>query len=157
MPAGLGRGNVIGVAATRFTTRLDGDPDPVFRTLVDPSVRAQWDTAVSSVRPLTEGPLQPGSKLQIRRRLLLGSRQMTVEVNELDRQGRTYGETVLDGPLAGTDSLWQVEMTGWGSQVRFVYEPRLKGPLAPLLRRRLRKQASRTMTRLRNRFRQYSN
>jgi hypothetical protein len=52
--------------------------------------------------------------------------------------------------------LWQVEMTGWGSQVSVVFAPKLKGPLAPLVRRRLRKQASRTMTRLRARFRQYS-
>jgi hypothetical protein len=140
------------MAVTRFSARLDGDPDPVFATLIDPTTRADWDHAVASVRVLTEGALQLGTRLEIRRRLLARPRKMTVAVNELDQVARNYGEIVLDGPLAGTDSLWQVEMTGWGSHVSLVYEPKLSGPLSPLVRRRLRRDASRTMSRLRARF-----
>jgi hypothetical protein len=143
------------MAAYRFESRLDGDPDPVFAYLVDPARRAEWDPAVANAEILTKGPLRVGSQLRLRRRMFVRAVPTTVMVVEVTGTEKRYSERFVDGPLRGSRTSWQVTMTGWGSRVAVLAEMELSGGLrlvAPLVHRRLRRNLSRSLGRLRRRF-----
>jgi Polyketide cyclase / dehydrase and lipid transport len=110
--------------------------------LTDPSKVAEWQTAKTSVEPLTDGPPRLGSRVRERtKRPGGGEFEQVVEFTEFERprQVRTH---IVEGPYP-VDGAWSFEPDASGTRVRFVAEGQLKGPmrlLGPLASRMIARQ-----------------
>jgi uncharacterized protein YndB with AHSA1/START domain len=109
-------------------------PEAVFDYLTDPSKVSEWQTAKTSIEPLTNGPPRLGSRVRERtKRPGGGEFEQVVEFTEFERprQVRTH---IVEGPYP---------VDGSGTRVRFVAEGQLRGPmrlLGPLASRMIARQ-----------------
>jgi uncharacterized protein YndB with AHSA1/START domain len=72
------------MTAIREVIDVDCTPDEVYAYVTDPSHLPEWQLSAVSAEQLDEGPVHPGSRVRVTRRI--GSREMpmTVEFTELD-------------------------------------------------------------------------
>jgi uncharacterized protein YndB with AHSA1/START domain len=116
-------------------------PEAVFDYLTDPAHLAEWQTAKTSVEPMTGGPMRAGSRIRERTKPPMGKEfEQVVEFTEFDRPHRVHTH-IVEGPQP-IDGTWTFTPQGAGTRVHFVAAGELRGPLrfltpvvAPLLRR----------------------
>jgi carbon monoxide dehydrogenase subunit G len=117
-------------------------PEAVFDYLPDPAQVAEWQTAKTSVVPLTEGPPRLGSRIRERTKPPGGKEfEQVVEFTEFERP-RHVRTHVVEGPYP-VDGTWRFEPDGAGTRVHFVAEGELKGAmrlLGPLAARIIARQ-----------------
>ena len=117
-------------------------PEAVFDYLTDPSKLAQWQTAKTSVKLLTDGPLRQGTRVRERMKQPGGKEfEQVVEFTEFDRPNRVHTH-IVEGPQP-IDGTWSFEPDGDSTRVRFVAEGPLRGAmrlLGPLARRMIDRQ-----------------
>jgi carbon monoxide dehydrogenase subunit G len=124
------------------TFRVARPPEVVFDYLTDPARLAEWQTVKTSVEPLTDGPPGVGTRVRERMRGPAGRElEQIVEFTEFDRP-RAFGTHIVEGP-APIDGRWTFAPDGDGTQVHFVAEGDLPGPLrllSPIAARVTRRQ-----------------
>ena len=75
-------------------------PEEVFAYLNDPSHIPEWQESAVSARQEGAGPLTPGSRVVVTRRVGGREREMTTEVTELNPP-RSFTGRGIDGPVRG--------------------------------------------------------
>ncbi|MFI6566994.1 SRPBCC family protein [Streptomyces sp. NPDC050534] len=87
---------------TAFHEEIDVDrsPEDVWAYVIDPSHLPEWQLSAVSVEQLDEGPLHPGSRVKVTRRV--GSREMpmTMECTECEPP-HSWSLRGIDGPVRG--------------------------------------------------------
>lgn len=139
------------MATLSFRAKADPDATLVFALIADLERRGEWQAGVSQVERLTPDPTTVGSRYRSVRRTPGGRVEQTSEVVALDAEQLVLVERVLDGPLAGTTTRWEVAQAAWSARVSISSETRVSGrlaPLAPLVNRRLRRDLGRTVSNL---------
>ena len=117
-------------------------PEIVFDYLTNPANLAEWQTSKTSVEQLTDGP--PGLGTRVRERTKPpGGREFEqiVEFTEFDRPRRVHAH-IVEGPYR-IDGTWSFASAGDGTQVHFVAEGDLRGPMRlaqPLIKRLMSRQ-----------------
>jgi hypothetical protein len=94
--------DVFGLAQSRRERSGVCAPDAVFDYLTDPSKVAEWQTAKTSVEPLTDGPLRPGSRMRERTKGPGG--RGPIAACMIARQFRGYHEKLRRTLEAGSSS-----------------------------------------------------
>ncbi|MGY1631158.1 wax ester/triacylglycerol synthase domain-containing protein [Geodermatophilus sp. SYSU D01186] len=127
---------------------VDRDPAEVFALCSDPCSEPAWNPQVVAVQQLTAGPVGPGSRYRLRFRSGVGD--STVEVLGFDPP-RAWTSTSTSARL---DVRFEGEVVpdAGGSSLRFRAELRPRGalrPLAPVLRRVLRRRWEQDLATLR--------
>jgi uncharacterized protein YndB with AHSA1/START domain len=107
-------------------------PEAVFDYMTDPSKLADWQTSKTSVEQLTEGTPRLGTRFRERTKPPRGKEfEQITEFVEFDRPSRLRVH-VVEGPQP-IDGTWTFEPNDDdGTQVRFVAEGELGGPLRML-------------------------
>ncbi|MFE7171805.1 SRPBCC family protein [Streptomyces sp. NPDC057616] len=80
---------------------VDRTPEDVWAYVIDPSHLPEWQLSAVSAEQLDAGPLHPGSRVRVTRRV--GSREMpmTMEFTEYEPP-HSWGLRGVDGPVRGT-------------------------------------------------------
>lgn len=124
------------------TFSVDRPPEVVFDYITDPANLADWQTTKTFVEKLTDGPPGLGSRFREGTKPPVGREfEMVTEFTEFDRPRRLHVH-VVEGPYP-IDGTWSMEPDGTGTQVRFVAEGELRGPLrllGPLAKRLMDRQ-----------------
>lgn len=118
---------------------INRTPADVFEYVTDPSRFTEWQEAVVEAHPPDSGPMGPGSKFQLTRRMGPRTQTMTVEMTGWDAP-RSYAFRVLDGPVRAIGK-GRLEPTAEGNNTRFSFELDFEGHgigklLIPLVVRR---------------------
>jgi len=117
-------------------------PQVVFDYMTNPDNLSTWQTSVTSVDHLTEGPPGLGSRYRERTKPRLGKAfEQVVEFTEFDPPRRLHVH-VVEGPYP-IDGTWSLEPSDDGTRVHFTAAGELTGLmrlLAPLARRTLVRQ-----------------
>jgi carbon monoxide dehydrogenase subunit G len=110
------------------TFHVDRPPETVFDYMTDPANLAAWQTVKTKVEPLTEGPPRLGTRIRERTKPPVGKEfEQVVEFTEFDRP-RRFHTHIVEGP-APIDGTWSFAPEGDGTQVHFVAEGDLPGPM----------------------------
>ena len=117
-------------------------PEAVFDYVTDPSKLASWQTSITAVEPLTDGPPGLGTRVRERTKPPGGKEfEQVVEFTEFTRPQRLHVH-IVEGPYP-VDGTWLFEPSGNGTRVQFVAEGPLRGVmrlLEPLAARMLARQ-----------------
>ena len=109
------------------TVEIDRRPEDVFAYATDPSRFTEWQDAVVRASRQESGPIGPGSKLSLTRRM--GKREQTM-ISELTEYSppRSYAFRVLDGPVraVGNGQFEPLEVQPAGGR-RMEYDAWLRG------------------------------
>jgi uncharacterized protein YndB with AHSA1/START domain len=121
------------------SVEIDRRTEDVFAYVTDPSRFTEWQEAVVSARRLDEGPMQPGSRLVMTRRIGKRDQTMTGELTEYDAP-RSYAFRIVDGPVRARGRGRFDELAD-GARTRFTFELDFDGHgigklLVPLVVRR---------------------
>jgi uncharacterized protein YndB with AHSA1/START domain len=121
------------------SVEIDRSPEDVFAYVTDPSRFPEWQDAVVSARLEGSGPVQPGSRVQLTRRMGKREQTMTSELTEYSPP-RSYAFRVIDGPVRALGN-GRFEPLGDGDRTRFTFELDFEGHgigklLVPLVVRR---------------------
>jgi uncharacterized protein YndB with AHSA1/START domain len=121
------------------SVEIDRSPEDVFAYVTDPSRFPEWQNAVVRARPEGSGPVQPGSRVQLTRRMGKREQTMTSELTEYSPP-RSYAFRVIDGPVRALGK-GRFEPLGEGDRTRFTFELDFEGHgigklLVPLVVRR---------------------
>jgi uncharacterized protein YndB with AHSA1/START domain len=127
------------VAPIVNTVEIARSPEDVFAYLTDLSRFAEWQDAVVSARPLDDGPMRPGSKATMTRRMGRGERTFTTELTEYNPP-TSYAFRGIDGPVRPLGK-GRLEPIDDGAGTRFTFEIDFEGHgigklLVPLVVRR---------------------
>jgi len=121
------------------SVEIDRAPDDVFAYVTDPTHFSEWQDAVVRAERTDSGPIKPGSKLELTRRMGKREQTMTSELTDYSPP-RSYAFRVVDGPVRafGTGSF---EPLDDGKRTRFTFELDFEGHgigklLVPLVVRR---------------------
>ena len=112
-------------------------PADVFSYVTDPTRFPEWQDAVVSARPLDDGPMRKGTKIELTRRMGPREQTMTSELTDYDAP-RTYAFRILDGPVR---AIGKGTTDAVGDGTRFTFELDFEGHgigklLVPLVVRR---------------------
>jgi carbon monoxide dehydrogenase subunit G len=124
------------------TFRVDAPPERVFDYMTDPGNLKAWQTTKTSVEQVTPGP--PGLGTRIRERTKPpGGREFeqVVEFTEFERP-RRFTTHIVEGPQP-IDGTWTMEPAGDATQVTFVADGEIRGPmrfLGPVVKRMIGRQ-----------------
>jgi uncharacterized membrane protein len=77
---------------------IDSPPEQVFAYLDDLSRHGEWQEDIQQVTLLTEGPTRVGSRARDRRKMPLGTQEITYEITEHDPPRKASFKGV-DGPV----------------------------------------------------------
>jgi uncharacterized protein YndB with AHSA1/START domain len=117
-------------------------PEVVFDYVTDPSNLANWQTSITAVEQLTDGPPGLGTRVRERTKPPGGKEfEQVVEFTEFKRPQRLHVH-IVDGPYP-VDGTWSFEPSDGGTRVRFAAEGQLRGGmrlLEPLAARMLARQ-----------------
>jgi uncharacterized protein YndB with AHSA1/START domain len=91
-------------------------PDDVFAYVTDPAHLPEWQQSAVSVRREGDGPLAPGLRVVVTRRVGRGSRAMTSELTELIPPS-SWAVRGVDGPVRG-NARGTIEPLGDGESSR---------------------------------------
>ena len=119
------------------TFRVQATPEAVFDYMTEPSNLAQWQTTKTSVEQLTEGPPRLGTRVRERTKPP-GAKEFEqiVEFTEFERPTHFHVH-IVEGPQP-IDGTWTLRPDVDGTEVSFVAEGQLRGPLRfaePLVKR----------------------
>jgi uncharacterized protein YndB with AHSA1/START domain len=114
-------------------------PDDVFAYVTDPARFTEWQDAVVRASRLDTGPVEPGSKISLTRRMGKREQTMTSELTEYTPP-RSYAFRVIDGPVRAIGK-GRFEPLDGGARTRFTFELDFEGHgigklLVPLVVRR---------------------
>jgi uncharacterized membrane protein len=130
-------------------------PQDVFAYLDDLTRHGEWQDAIVSIEPVTEGPTRVGTRARQTRRTPGGEKTFTYEVTEHDPPRRSSFRGI-DGPLRPVGTV-TVEPAGDGSRSRVTLEFDLEGHgigklLAPLAKSQARKEMPKNQAQLKERL-----
>ncbi|MFF1507982.1 SRPBCC family protein [Streptomyces sp. NPDC058326] len=82
------------------TIDISRSPEDLFSYMMDPSHMPEWQESAVAARKLSDGPLDVGSRIHIKRRIGRREMPMTMEVMEMvpSRSWHLHG---IDGPVRG--------------------------------------------------------
>jgi polyketide cyclase/dehydrase/lipid transport protein len=132
------------VAPIVHSVEISRRPEDVFAELSDVPRFSEWQEGLISARVEGDGPIGPGSRVKMTRRVVGGREQtMTSEMTELSPP-RSFAFRGIDGPIRATGK-GTVEPIGDGDRSRFTFELDFEGHglgklLLPLVRRQARKE-----------------
>jgi uncharacterized protein YndB with AHSA1/START domain len=110
------------------TFMVNRPPEVVFDYVADPANLADWQTAITSVEQLTDGPPGLGTRVRERAKPPGGSEfEQVVEFTEFTRPQRLHVH-IVEGPYP-VDGTWSFEPSDGGTRVRFAAEGRLRGAM----------------------------
>jgi uncharacterized protein YndB with AHSA1/START domain len=114
-------------------------PPVVFDYVTEPANLSSWQTSITGVEQLTDGPPGLGARFRERAKAPFGKElEQVVEYTEFDRPRHLHVH-VVEGPYP-IDGTWAFEQDGAGTRVRFTAEGELTGLMKlvePLARRAL--------------------
>ena len=121
------------------TVEIDRSPDDVFAYVTDPERFPEWQEAVVRAHRIDEGPIRPGTKLSLTRRMGKREQTMTSEVTQYEPP-RGYAFRIIDGPVRALGE-GRFEPLDDGRKTRFTFELDFEGHgigklLVPLIVRR---------------------
>ena len=124
------------------TVELARPPEEVFGYITDPSHFSEWQDAVESAEVEGGGPVGPGTRVKMRRRMGGRMQDVTTEITEFSPP-RSYGFRGVDGPVRAIGK-GRIEPAGEGRS-RFTFEIDFEGHgvgklLLPLVRRQAKKE-----------------
>jgi uncharacterized protein YndB with AHSA1/START domain len=101
------------------SAQIAGDPDAVFAQITDPRRLPEWNTAVTEVTAVPEGPLQSGSVWEVKVHAMGRSWNSRSEARVVDKAGGrfTYRSQSADGNPSFAEWAWQVEPAPAGTRV----------------------------------------
>jgi uncharacterized protein YndB with AHSA1/START domain len=144
------------VAPIVYSVEISRSPEDVFAQLSDVPRFSEWQEGVVSARLEGEGPMGPGSRMQMTRRVIGGREQtMTSELTEFSPP-RSFAFRGIDGPIRAFGK-GTVEPVGDGPRSRFTFELDFEGRgfgklLVPLVRRQAGKELPITHQNLKRRL-----
>lgn len=128
-------------------------PEAVFDYVTDPSKLASWQTAITAVEQLTDGPPGLGTRVRERTKPPGGKEfEQVVEFTEFSRPERLHVH-IVEGPYP-VDGTWSFEASDGGTRVQFAAEGQLRGAMKlmePVAARMLARQFAGYHRRLRDR------
>jgi uncharacterized protein YndB with AHSA1/START domain len=86
------------MSAIREAIDVDCTADEVYAYVTDPSHLPEWQLGAVSAERLDEGPLHPGSRYRVTRRIGTREMPMTMELTETGTP-YTWGMRGVDGPV----------------------------------------------------------
>ena len=127
------------MAPLTHTVEIDRGPEEVFGYVTDPTRFPEWQEKVVSVRRLDSGPMKPGSRISLTRRMGKREQTMTSELTEYSPP-RSYAFRVTDGPVRAIGT-GLFESLDEGARTRFIFDLDFEGHgigklLVPLVVRR---------------------
>jgi uncharacterized membrane protein len=130
---------------------INRTPDDVFAYFDDLAKHAEWQQQIVSVHVETDGPTRVGSRATDKRRLPLGTRDVTYEITEHDPP-HTSSFRGVNGPIRPLGTL-TVEPLDDGARSKLTLAFELKGQglgvlFAPLARANARKEIPKSHQRL---------
>jgi uncharacterized protein YndB with AHSA1/START domain len=124
------------------TLVINRPPEVVFDYVTDPNNLASWQTSITAVEQLTDGPPGLGTRVRERTKPPGGKEfEQIVEFTEFARPERLHVH-IVKGPYP-VDGTWSFEPSPRGTRVLFTAEGRLRGGmrlLEPLAARMLARQ-----------------
>jgi carbon monoxide dehydrogenase subunit G len=124
------------------TFTVGAPPEAVFDYMVEPDNLRDWQTSKTRVEPLTDGPPRLGYRVrEFTKPPGAKEFEQVVEFTEFDR-GRRLHVHIVEGPQP-VDGTWTMRPDGVGTQVDFVAEGDLRGPmklLGPIVARMMGRQ-----------------
>ena len=106
---------------------IDRPPDAVFAVLTDTDRLAEWQPTTVEVRRSATGPLSRGERFEEVHKAMGRRLESTFEVAEYE-PGRLFALHAVDGPML-LDGRWELTAQDGGTELRFVGEGPVKGPL----------------------------
>jgi uncharacterized protein YndB with AHSA1/START domain len=127
------------VAPIVHSVEINRSPEDVFAYVTDPTRFKEWQDAVVSAQRTDSGPITPGSKITLTRRMGKREQTMTSELTEYSPP-RSYAFRVIDGPVRARGK-GRFEPLDDGGRTRFTFELDFEGHgigklLVPLVVRR---------------------
>jgi uncharacterized protein YndB with AHSA1/START domain len=121
------------------SVEIDRSPEDVFAYVTDASRFHEWQEAVVSASHQGSGPVQPGARISLTRRVGRGTQTMTSELTEYTPP-RSYAFQVIDGPVRAFGN-GRFDPLDDGARTRFTLELDFEGHgigkvLVPLFVRR---------------------
>jgi uncharacterized protein YndB with AHSA1/START domain len=86
------------MTAIRETIVVDRTPEDVYMYVTDPEHLPEWQLSAVSAERLDEGPLHPGSRVRVNRRIGRREIPMTMELDEYAPPS-SWGMHGVDGPV----------------------------------------------------------
>jgi uncharacterized protein YndB with AHSA1/START domain len=131
------------VAAIVHSVEISRRPEDVFAHLSDVPRFSEWQEGVVRARVEGDGPMGPGSKVEMTRRVGWRDQTMTSEMTEYSPP-RSFAFRGIDGLVRATGK-GTVEPIGDGDRSRFTFELDFEGRgfgklLVPLVRRQAQKE-----------------
>ena len=124
------------------TFNIRARPEQVFDYMTDPANLAQWQTSKTSVEQITPGAPGVGTRFRERTKPPGGREfEQIVEFTEFVRP-RRFTTHIVEGPQP-IDGTWTMRPAGEATEVTFVAEGELRGPLrllGPLTKRLIARQ-----------------
>ena len=143
------------MAAIVHSVEISRSPEDVFAQLSDVPRFSEWQEGLVRARVEGDGPLGPGSKIKLTRRVGWREQTMTSEMTEFSPP-RTFAFHGIDGPIRPIGK-GTVESIGDGDRSRFTFELDFEGRglgklLVPLVRRQAKKELPTTHQNLKRRL-----
>jgi uncharacterized protein YndB with AHSA1/START domain len=86
------------MSAIREVIDVDRTPEDVYAYVTDPSHLPEWQLSAVATEVLDEGPIHPGTRVRVTRRIGTREIPMTVEFTELDPP-HSWGLHGIEGPV----------------------------------------------------------
>jgi uncharacterized protein YndB with AHSA1/START domain len=131
------------VAPIVHSVEISRTPEDVFARLSDVSRFSEWQEGVVRAQLEGDGPMGPGAKVKMTRRVGGREQTMTSEMTEF-RPPRSFAFHGIDGPIRARGR-GTVEPVGDGERSRFTFELDFEGRgfgklLVPIVRRQAQKE-----------------
>ena len=113
------------------TFKIRRSPQDIFAYMTDPANLAEWQTAKTEVRPVTEGPPRLGYRVFERTKVGPREWDQVVEFTEFE-PGRVFGVKVVEGPPS--TGRWTLTADGDVTRVECAVELEAPRLLAPVMK-----------------------